>query len=106
VGAAGVALGAAAIGAEVVSVHAGHELDMNCGLGRQSCPHTYNYNPARGRELAGYGTFVGLGIAGLVALGAAGVGLALPVPARGEIQATPSTSFVVSPTAVAVRWTF
>jgi hypothetical protein len=102
VGAAGVALGAAAVGSEIVSVRAGHELDDKCGPSRQSCPppSTYDYSSARGRELTGYGLFVGLGAAGLVALGAAGVGLALPV------RAAPSASFVVSPTTVAGRWAF
>ncbi len=99
VGGAGVALGAAAIGSEIVSVAAHNELDAKCGPGRKSCMPGYDYHPARTRELLGFGLFVGLGAGGLVALGAAGVGLGLSTRAR-------STSFVVSPTHIAFQSTF
>jgi hypothetical protein len=102
VGVAGVALGGAAIGSEVVSRQAHGVLDTSCGPARQSCPVGYDYTPARTRELVGYGLFVGLGISGLAALGAAGAGLGL---SSSRAQA-PSTSFVVSPTTIAVRSTF
>lgn len=106
VGAAGLALGAGAIGSEVVSVGAHNELDTECGASRQSCPHTYNYNPARTRELVGFGFFVGLGTTGLLAIGAAGAGLAVPLGSQTGSGAAPRTSFVVSPTTIAVRRAF
>ena len=102
-GGAGVAFGAVAIGAELVSRSAHSELDTKCGSARQSCPEGYDYRAARSRELLGYDLFVGLGTSGLLALGAAGVGFALDGRPRAQ---TPGASLVVSPTTVAVRWTF
>jgi len=101
VGGAGVALGAAAIGAEIVAVGAHDELDTRCGPARQSCPRGYDFGPARTRELVGYGLFVGLGTTGVLALGAAGVGFGLSSPAQ-----TRGPSLVFSPTTIAVRSTF
>ncbi len=99
VGGAGVALGAAAIGAEIVSVNAHDELDKKCGQARQSCPSGYDFGPARTRELLGFGLFVGLGTTSVLALGAAGLGFSSPAPTRGP-------SLVFSPTTIAVRSTF
>lgn len=99
VGGAGVALGAAAIGAEIVSANAHDELDKKCGQARQSCPSEYDFGPARTRELLGFGLFVGLGTTGVLALGAAGLGFSSPAPTRGP-------SLVFSPTTIAVRSTF
>ena len=103
VGAAGAAFGGAAIGSEIVSLGAHSELDARCGPARQSC-HGYDYHPARSRELLGFGLFVGLGAGGILALGAAGVGLGLAPRARGP--GGPSTSWVVSPTSIAVQTSF
>jgi hypothetical protein len=101
VGAAGVALGGAAIGSEIVSVGAHNVLDAQCGAARTSCRPGYDFHPARTQELLGFGLFVGLGTSGILALGAAGVGLGLSSRAQG-----PSTSLVVSPTTIGVRSTF
>jgi len=101
VGGAGVALGAAAIGAEIVAVGAHDELDTKCGLARQSCPRRYDFGPARTRELLGFGLFVGLGTTGVLALGAAGLGLGLSSPAQTRGQ-----TLVFSPTTIALRSTF
>ncbi len=105
VGGAGVALGAGALGAEIVSRKAYEELNTQCGKERQSCPLSYDFRPARARETIGYGLFVGFGAGAILALGAAGVGLVLPVraPARA---AKPTTSFVLSPTSIGVQSTF
>lgn len=101
VGGAGVALGAAAIGAEIAAMGARDELDMECRPGRQSCKPGYDFGPARTRELLGFGFFVGLGTTGVLALGAAGVGFGLSSPAQ-----TRGPSLVFSPTTIAVRSTF
>lgn len=101
VGGAGVALGAAAISAEIVAVGAHNELDTKCGPTRQSCWRGYDFGPARTRELLGFGLFVGLGTTGVLALGAAGLGLGLSSPAQ-----TRGPSLVFSPTTIAVQSTF
>jgi hypothetical protein len=101
VGGAGLALGAGAIAAELLSVSAGNELNKQCGTARNDCPHGYDYTPARTRELVGYGLFVGLGSAGILALGAAGLGLGLS--ARPQ---KPSVSLVVSPRSIFVLTAF
>jgi hypothetical protein len=102
VGGVGLALGAGAIGAEIVSRSAHRELDAKCGPARQSCPPGYDYHAPRARELIGFGLFVGLGAGGVLALGAASMGLGLSSRAPKE----PTTSFVVSPTAIAVESAF
>ena len=101
VGGAGVALGAAAIGAEIVAVGAHSELNMRCGSARESCVHGYDFGPARTRELLGFGLFVGLGTSGVLALGAAGLGLGLSSTAQ-----TRGPSLVFSPTTIGLRSTF
>jgi hypothetical protein len=103
VGGAGLALGAGAIAAELVSVSAGNELNKKCGSARNDCPplSVYNFNAARTREVVGYGLFVGLGSAGILALGAAGLGLGLS--ARPQ---KPSVSLVVSPRSISVLTAF
>jgi hypothetical protein len=100
VGGAGLALGAAAIGSEVVSLIAHRELDQDCGgAARPLCKH--DYGPARTRELLGFGLFLGLGATGVVAVGSAGVGLGL-----SYLAPTSRPSVVLSPTSIAVRSTF
>jgi hypothetical protein len=100
-GAAGVALGGAAIGSEIVSRRASSELTAKCGPDHQSCRHPYEPGPARTRELLGYGLFVGLGAGGVLALGAAGVGLV-----RSSRAQTTSPTLVVSPSSVSFRFAF
>jgi hypothetical protein len=104
VGGAGVALGAAAIGAEVVAIGGHSELNTKCGLDRQSCQRGYDFGPARTRELLGFGLFVGLGTSGVLALGAAGLGLGLSSP-KSPAQ-TRGPSLVFSPTTIGVQSTF
>jgi hypothetical protein len=106
VGGAGLVLGAAAIGSEVVSVAAGNELNTKCGADRKHCQPGYDFNPARTRELVGFGLFVGLGAASLLALGTAGVGLGVSWRGQATTPATPGASLVVSPTSIAVRSSF
>jgi hypothetical protein len=103
VGGAGVALGAAAVGSEILSLSAHKELDTKCGPARQSCPPGYDFHAARGREVLGFGLFVGLGAGGVLALGAAGVGLGL---SSARAKQAPVTSFVVSPTSIGVHSAF
>lgn len=100
-GGVGVALGAAAIGAEIVAMGAHDELDARCGPARQSCARGYDFGPARTRELLGFGLFVGLGTSGVFALGAAGLGLGFSSPAQ-----TRGPTLVFSPTTIALQSTF
>ena len=104
VGAVGLALGGGALVAEGFSREAHDALNANCGgAARQACPrHGYDFQADRTRELTGFGFFLGLGTAGLLTLGAAGVGFGL---SYGGARA-PSTSLVVSPASLAVRTTF
>lgn len=104
VGGAGAALGIAAVSFEGVSRAAAAQLDRKCGADRRSCPLTYDYQPARSREVIGYGLFAGLGTGALLALGAAGVGLGLSARAPGK--AAPTVSLVLSPTSIGVQSTF
>jgi hypothetical protein len=102
VGGAGLALGAAALGSEVVSLSAHGALDAKCGVDRQSCPKTgFNFGAARTREVVGFGLFLGLGAGSVLALGAAGLGLGLP--ARGRAA---SMSLILSPTSIGIQSTF
>jgi sulfur carrier protein ThiS len=101
VGGAGLALGGAALGSEVVSLSAHKTLDTKCGADRQSCPKTYDFSAARTREVLGFGLFLGLGAGSVLALGAAGLGLGLP--ARGRAA---STSLILSPTSIGIQSTF
>jgi len=87
--------GLAAMGVSAVflvdSRSAGAELDNDCGgRERQSCPGDYDIASPRGRELRGFGLFVGLGIAGLGATTAGVLGLMLSKPsADDKIAVTP-----------------
>ncbi len=101
VGGVGLALGAAALGSELVSLRAHAELDDHCGPGRQSCKPGYDFHAARTRELVGFGLFMGLGAGGVLAIGAAGVGLGLSYRAPA-----PGPSLVVSPTSIGFQSTF
>ncbi len=104
VGAVGLALGGGALVAEGFSREAHDALNAHCGgPARRACPRQgYDFQADRTRELVGYGFFLGLGTASVLALGAAGVGLGL---SYGGGRA-PVTSLVVSPASVAVRTTF
>lgn len=75
VGSAGLALVGVSIGFGVDTVSAGDELDEECGTDRQSCDPIYDFDSTRGREIRGFGVFVGAGIAGLGATTAGVIGL-------------------------------
>jgi hypothetical protein len=102
VGGAGVLLGATAIGFEVDSRSAGSTLDSKCGPGRTACPVGFDFSGLRSRETRGYDLFVGLGAAGVAAIGAAAIGLG--VWARDDARAR--TGFVFSPTSAAFTSSF
>lgn len=101
VGSSGIVLGAAALGAEIMSVLAHNELDTECKPHRRACRLGYDFGPVRTRELAGFGLFLGLGAAAVVAVGAAGVGFVLP--SLGQKQ---GVSLMVSPTSVGLQMSF
>ncbi len=101
VGAAGLGLAGAGVAFAFVQRGAGKELDDTCGADRQACPAGYDFGAVRGRELRSFGLFVGLGAGGLVAVGAAGIGLGLSPRASG-----PKASLSVSPTSISLQSTF
>lgn len=75
VGGAGlVSLGVATIFL-VDSRSAASELDIACTEERQACPVGFDFEDPRGRELRGFGLFVGLGVVGLGATTAGVLGL-------------------------------
>ncbi len=61
----------------VDSTSAGSELDDACTAERKACPVGYDASDARGREVRGFGFFVGFGVAGLGATTAGILGLLL-----------------------------
>jgi hypothetical protein len=78
VGGVGVAMMGVSIGFLVDSLAAGDELDRVCrGEERERCPERYDFMGTYDRELRGFGLFVGLGAAGVAAVGAGAIGLAL-----------------------------
>jgi hypothetical protein len=102
VGAAGAVLAGTAIAFEVDSQSARKQLDDKCGASRQSCQPGFDFGPLRSREVRGYGLFVGLGAGGILALGAAGLGLGL----SARSASVPAAGLVLSPRSVAVEGTF
>lgn len=106
VGGAGLALGAGAIAGEIISQAAKRELDTNCGAARQRCPAGYDFGPARSREMIGFGMFVGLGTGGILALGAAGLGLVMPTLGQKQPSPKAGTTLLLGPTTIGVRTTF
>jgi hypothetical protein len=75
VGGAGIAAMAASVVFVVDSESAGGDLDDVCGEERDGCPRTYDFESPRGRELRGFGLFVGLGVAGLAATTVGAIGI-------------------------------
>lgn len=75
----GVGIAAMAVGGVfgIDSLGAGSELDAQCTDLRKDCPPDYDFDAARGRELRGFGLFVGLGIAGLAATTVGALGFVL-----------------------------
>lgn len=89
VGGAGLAaLGGSAI-AGAVALGAGNELDDACGSERLRCPSGFDFESVRGRELTGFGFFVGLGVAGVGLVGAATVGIVASVVSDSESASLP-----------------
>jgi hypothetical protein len=90
VGGAGlVSLGVAAIFL-ADSRSASSELDDQCTEERQACPVGYDFSDARGRELRGFGFFVGLGVAGVGATTAGILGLLLSGSSdEGDVAVAP-----------------
>ncbi len=59
-----------------VQLSAAGELDDQCGEDRTSCPRSYDFSSDRSNEQIGNGLFIGLGIAGILGVGAGIVGIA------------------------------
>jgi hypothetical protein len=106
VGGVGLGLVGASIGLGVDVLGAGDELDARCGPQRSACPPGYDFASVRSRELTNFGLFVGLGAGGLVALGAAGLGLGLSGSSGPAKSSTPKTSLHLSPTSAYVQGSF
>ena len=103
VGGVGVALGGAAIAFEVDSTAAGHTLNQQCGGSkRDACPPGYDFSSPRARELRGFGLFVGLGTAGLAAIGTGATVIVL----RHVGTSGNETGLQLSPSSVSVRTSF
>lgn len=94
VGGVGLGLLGASVAFGIDAVAAGKNLDDRCGPERTACPVGYDHEAARSRELASFGLFVGFGAGGLVALGAAALGLGL---SGGSNESEAMTSLSVSP---------
>jgi hypothetical protein len=103
-GAVGVGLGLSAIGFGIVSLGAHADLDAKCGPKQRLCASEYDFGPVRAREQRSLGLFVGLGTTGLLALGAAGVGVGLAL--RTTPTTGPRASLVLSPTSFALESAF
>jgi hypothetical protein len=103
VGGAGVALSVAAVVFEIDSRSAGGDIDSHCGGGTlRGCPRSYDFSSARARETRGFDLFVGLGAAGVAAMGVGlGFGLALRHGPSGE-----RTGLVLGPTSATLEQTF
>ncbi len=81
VGGAGVIAMAVAVVFVVDSAAAGSDLDEVCGAEeRDGCPGDYDFESPRGREIRGFGLFVGLGVAGLAATTVGAIGWATTRP--------------------------
>jgi hypothetical protein len=117
VGGAGVALSVAAIAFEVDSKSAGSALDANCGgPTRDACRPTYDFAPVRAHELRSFGLFVGLGVAGVAAMGTAAVVLITARRPKAEPRASATTrrvngpggelSFTIAPTSANLKMSF
>ncbi|MCA9624492.1 MAG: PEGA domain-containing protein [Myxococcales bacterium] len=75
VGGTGLALLAASVAFRVDQAAAGNALDEQCGADRTACPPSYDFMADRAREERSFGLFLGFGAGGVVALGAAVIGL-------------------------------
>ncbi len=104
VGGVGVALVGVAAAFGVDALNAGAELDAACGDARGRCPgpRRGELESTRDREIASFGAFVGLGSAGLIAVGVAGVALGLAVGGGS----TTTTAITVGPGSLDVRGSF
>ena len=72
-GGVGLVLSGIAVGFAIDQRAAAKELDDKCGEERQDCPPEYDFAADYDRERRDFGLFIGLGVAGLAALGV-GVG--------------------------------
>ena len=86
VGGIGVGMAGASVGFLVDQHKAGNELDARCGATRKACPLDYEFGPVRSRELRDFGLFVGLGVGGVLAITAGGLGLGLSSPSAAPAQ--------------------
>ncbi len=85
VGGAGIVAMAVSVVFVVDSTAAGNDLDDVCGAERRnSCPVGFDYESPRGREIRGFGLFVGLGVAGLAATTVGVLGFALSGDGKRE----------------------
>jgi hypothetical protein len=103
VGGIGVGLAGAAIAFEVDSTAAGRTLDARCGgSARDRCPRGFDFESPRARELRGFGLFVGLGAAGLAAMGTGATVLVWRRVGKTGTQ----TSLWLSPSSASVSTSF
>ncbi|MBW2456647.1 MAG: hypothetical protein JRI68_19165 [Deltaproteobacteria bacterium] len=84
VGGVGIALTGAAVAFAVDQAAAADRLDEQCGDERLACPADYDFVADRDREERDFGLFVGLGLGGVVGMGAALVAI-VTAPSAAEV---------------------
>ena len=95
-GSAGLVMSALSIGFGIDTMDVGDTLDTMCGVDRLDCPLDYDFDTDRAQELRSFGLFVGLGAAGVAALGVGITGLAVELAggdaATEEVSVAPWVS--------------
>jgi len=105
VGGAGVVMLGVSAGFLIDATNAGADLDEACGADRTGCPegNRSDLESTRSREVTSFGAYVGLGAGGIVALGVAGLGLALALSGDGS---STDTAITAGPGSIGVRGSF
>jgi hypothetical protein len=97
-GAAGLALVGGAIAFRVDQSSVAGTIDAKCPLaGRQGCIAGYDFTSDRAREVRDFDLFLGLGIGGIVAVGASVIGIVTATPSK---PAPPAAAWTVLPAAL------
>jgi hypothetical protein len=104
-GAGGVVLMGISVGFAVDQTAAGNAIESSCGADRKLCVKGYDFQSDYDREKRDFGVFVGLGVTGVVALGAGIVGIAVGASSAPDGSSTASR-VTLGPAAIGVEGTF